>query len=127
MLRASRAATSTAVLEAPALVAGLDDVAVVREPIQQRGRHLGIDEDARPFTEGQVGCDDDGGALIEPADQVEQQLAARLRKRQVAEFVDYDQINASELLAETAGTARLGFGFELIDQIHSIEEARLPP
>jgi len=55
---------------------------------------------------------------------VEQQLAARLRKRQVAEFVDYDQINASELLAETAGTARLGFGFELVDQISTALKKR---
>src|SRR5205814_1000624 len=127
MLRASRAATSTAVLEAPTLVAGLDDVAVMREPVQQRRRHLGIDEDARPFAEGEVGRDDDGGALIEPADQMEQQLAARLRKREVAELVDDDQIDARQLLGETAGTAGLGLGFELVDQIHGIEEARLPP
>ena len=83
MLEASRG-RSSAVLEAPALVAGLDNVAVVREPVQQRRRHLCVDEDARPFAEGQVGRDDDGGALIEPADQVEQQMPTRLRKRQVA-------------------------------------------
>jgi hypothetical protein len=45
-------------LEAPAVVAGLDDVAVVGQAIEQRGRHLGITEDARPFTEGKV-CSDD--------------------------------------------------------------------
>src|SRR6266852_8638747 len=57
--------------EAPAVIAGLDDVAVVGQAIEQRGRHLGITEDARPFAEGEVGGDDDGGALIEPADEVE--------------------------------------------------------
>src|SRR5437016_1298447 len=30
------------VLEAPALVAGFDDFAVMRQPIEQRGRHLGV-------------------------------------------------------------------------------------
>ena len=46
-------------LEAPAVVAGLDDVAVVGQAIEQRGRHLGIAEDARPFAEGEIGGDDD--------------------------------------------------------------------
>ncbi len=53
-------------LEAPAVVSGLDDVAVVGQPIEQRGRHLGVPEDARPFTEGQVGGDDDRSTLVEP-------------------------------------------------------------
>ena len=56
-------------LEAPAVVSGLDDVAVVGQPIEHRGRHLGP-EDARPFTEGQVGGDDDRSTLVEPADEV---------------------------------------------------------
>jgi hypothetical protein len=64
--------------DAPAVVAGLDDVAVVCQPIEQSGGHLGITEDARPFTEVEVGGDDDRGAFVEPADKVEQELAATL-------------------------------------------------
>ena len=45
---------SGAVLEAPAVVAGLDDFAVMGEPVEQRGGHLGVAEDARPFGEGEV-------------------------------------------------------------------------
>jgi hypothetical protein len=45
--------------EAPAVVSSLDDIAVVGQAIEQRGRHLGITEDAWPFTEGEVGGDDD--------------------------------------------------------------------
>src|SRR4051795_5813685 len=55
---------STAVLEAPALVTGFDDVAVMSQSIQQRGCHFGIAEDARPFGEGEIGRDDDRGALV---------------------------------------------------------------
>ena len=55
---------STAVLEAPALVAGFDDVAVMSQSIQQRGCHFGIAEDARPFGEGEIGRDNNRGALI---------------------------------------------------------------
>src|ERR1051325_1123387 len=72
---------STAVLEAPALVAGFDDVAVMSQPIQQCRCHLGIAEDARPFGEGEIGCDNDRGAFVEPADQMKEKLAAGLSKR----------------------------------------------
>jgi hypothetical protein len=47
-----RFAGSGAVLESPALVAVLDDVAVMREAIEQRSRHLRIAEHAWPFAEG---------------------------------------------------------------------------
>jgi len=33
------------------------------QAIEQGSRHLGIREDARPFTEGEIGGDDDRGAL----------------------------------------------------------------
>jgi hypothetical protein len=59
-----RGAGSAAVGEAPALVAGLDDVAVMGQAIQQGGGHLGVAEDRGPFGEGEIRGDDDGGALI---------------------------------------------------------------
>ena len=43
-----------AALEAPAVIACLDDVAVVGQPIKQSGGHLGIAEHAGPFAESQV-------------------------------------------------------------------------
>ena len=46
-----------AVLEAPAVVAGLDDVAVVGEPIEHGGCHFGVAEHLRPIGEGQIGGD----------------------------------------------------------------------
>src|SRR6516162_2301926 len=66
--RSDRAATralatwkSGAVLETPGFVAGLDDVAVMSEAIEQRGCHLGVVEDARPLAEG-VGVSPPPGA-----------------------------------------------------------------
>jgi hypothetical protein len=38
-----------AAVEAPAIVAGLDDVAVVGEPVEERIGHLGVAEDGGPF------------------------------------------------------------------------------
>jgi hypothetical protein len=49
--------------EAPANVPCLDDFEMMSEAVEQRGRHLGIREDARPFTEGQVAGHDDPRAL----------------------------------------------------------------
>ena len=46
------------------------------ETIEQCGGHFGIAKDRRPFAEAEIGRDDDAGALIEFAEQVEQQCTA---------------------------------------------------
>ena len=75
---------------------------MVGEAIEQRRRHLGINEDVRPFAESQIGRDDDRGALVETADQVEEQLAASLREGQIAEFVEDDEVETREIVGELA-------------------------
>ena len=113
-----------AALEAPAVVAGLDDIAVVGQAIEQRGRHLGVAEHARPFTEGEVGGDDDRGALVEPADEVEQELAAGLSEGQIAEFVEDDEVHAGQVIGEPALPSVAGLGLEPVDEIdHVVEPA----
>ena len=47
-----------AAFESPTVVASLDDVAMVGQPVEQRGRHLGIAEHAGPFSEREIGSDD---------------------------------------------------------------------
>src|SRR5271155_2796899 len=93
---------SGAVLEAPALVPGLDDVAVMGEAIEERRGHLGIAEHARPFAEGEIGGDKDRGALVEPADEVEEKLAAGLGEGEIAEFVEDDEVEAGEIVGDAA-------------------------
>ena len=56
---------SAAVFEAPAVVAGLDDVAMVGNAIEQRGGHLRVTKDGWPLAKGEVRRDDDRGALVE--------------------------------------------------------------
>ena len=60
------------------------------ETIEQRGRHLGVAEDAGPFAEIEIGGDDHRGSFIEPADEMKEQLAASLREGQIAEFLAKD-------------------------------------
>jgi hypothetical protein len=76
-----------AAFEAPAVVASFHDVAMVSEAIEQRCCHFGIAKDTRPFAKIEVCSDDDGGPLVEPADEMEQKLPAGLRERQIAELV----------------------------------------
>ena len=57
------------------------------QTVEQGCGHLGVAEDGRPFAEGEVGGDDDRGALVEPAHEVEEQLPAGLGEGQVAELV----------------------------------------
>ena len=51
---------------------------MVGEPVEQSGGHFGVAEDGGPFSERQVRGDDDRGPLVEPADQMEEELAASL-------------------------------------------------
>jgi len=43
---------SGSVFESPAFVAGLDDIAVVSEAVEQCGGHFGVAKYIRPFAEG---------------------------------------------------------------------------
>ena len=111
-------------LEAPAVVSGLDDIAVVGQSIEQRGGHFGVTEDARPFTEGKVCGDDDRGALVEAADEVEQELTAGLCEGQIAEFIEEDEVHAGQVIGEPALPSITGLGLEPIDEIdHVVEPA----
>ena len=89
-------------LEAPAVVAGLDYVAVVGQAIEQRGGHLGVTEYGGPFAEGEIGGDDDRGALVEAADKVEQELAAGLGEGQIAELIEDDEVHAGRHMSVPA-------------------------
>jgi len=89
-------------LEAPGFVPGLDDLAMVGEPVEQRGGHFGIAENARPFAEGEISVDDDRGAFLELRDQMEEQLAAGLGEGQISEFVEHDEVEPGEVIGHAA-------------------------
>ena len=85
--------------------------------------HLGVAEDGRPFAEGQVGGDDHRGLLIEPADEVEQELPAGLGKGQVAALVENDDVDAGQIIGEPSLPSGASFRLELVDEVDDIEEA----
>ena len=65
---------------------------MMSETVEQGRGHLGVAEDGRPFAAGEVGGDDDRGALVEPAHRAEEQLPAGLGEGQVAELVEDDEL-----------------------------------
>lgn len=67
---------------------------MVGQSVEQCGRHFGITEHRRPLTEGQVRRDDDRGALVESADQVEQELTSGLSELEIAEFIENNEVEA---------------------------------
>ena len=58
--------------ELPGLAAGIDDVAVVSQAIQQCRGHLGVAEYPRPLGKASVCADDHIVAFVELGEQVEQ-------------------------------------------------------
>ena len=69
---------------------------MLRQPIEHCGCHFGDAKHLWPIGEGEIGGDQQRGVFIELADQVEQRLAARQAERQIAEFVDDDEIVAQQ-------------------------------
>ena len=52
------------------------------ERFEERGGRLGVAEHARPLAECEIDGDEDRGALVQPADEVEEKLPAGLGERQ---------------------------------------------
>lgn len=69
-------AAGSGCLEAEAVIAGFEDVAVMGQSVEQCSGHLGIAEHAGPFAEAEVRRDDDAGSLVEFAQQMEEQRPA---------------------------------------------------
>jgi hypothetical protein len=67
---------SASVFEAPACIAGFDDIAVMGQAVEHGCGHFGVAEHLRPIGEGEIGGDEQRGVFVELADQVEEQLAA---------------------------------------------------
>ena len=104
------------------VVPGLDDMAVVGQPIQQRRGHLGVDEDVGPLGKDQVGRDHHAGVLVELGQQVEQQRPAGLAEGQVAQLVQDHQVQVQQLVGQAAGLAGRLLLLQGIYQLDRAEE-----
>ena len=74
------------------------------ETIEQCCGHFGIAKDAGPFTEAQVGGDDDAGTFIQLAQKMEEQRAAGGAERQISQLIQDHQVGFDQR-PEGAGLA----------------------
>ena len=74
--------------EPEAVAVELEDVNVVSKAIEQRASEALGGEHAGPLVEGQVAGDDDRAALVALAEDLEQQLGAGRRQRNVSQLVN---------------------------------------
>jgi hypothetical protein len=58
-----------------------------------------------------LGGDEDGGALVKPANQVEEQLAAGMGEWQITQFVEHDEGEPRQVIADA------GFALQPIDEV----------
>src|SRR5271168_4047036 len=110
------------VLETEAVVSGFENVAAMGETVEQRGRHLGVAEHGGPLAEAEIRRDDDASALVELAQQMEEQGPAGGAKRQVAKLVEDDEIGVGEPRRDLAGFALKLLLFESVDELDGGEE-----
>ena len=80
--------------EAVGLGAGLEDVRLVRDTIEQRLAQPGVGEHLGPFGEREIRRDHERGGLASLRDQLEQQLGTDVGERDVTKLVDAQQLEA---------------------------------
>ena len=113
----------TAIVKPPAMIAGLDDLTVMRQTIQYSRGHLLILKHLIPLAEAQIGRHHHRHSLIQLGDQMKQQLSAAAGKWKIAQLVEHHEPTAAQLIRQTAAFAVASFLFELVDQIQDVEES----
>ena len=99
------------------LGAGLEDVGVEGEPVDDRGGEAGVGEHGSPFAERQVGRDRDRGSFLPLGDDLEQQLGAAGIELDVAELVETAAGPAGRSGRRRGTSCALVGGFgELVDE-----------
>lgn len=97
---------------AVAVAANIDDVAVMEEPINQRAGHHVVAEDVAPFFEAFITREDGRRVFVPTTRELEKQLRADARDREIADFIDDHQTRKDERPHAPREMARLLRFFE---------------
>ena len=100
LARSAGPSSTFGVLEAVAFALGLQDVATVGEAVQRRSREPFAAQHLGPVLERQVRGHDQAVALVGRGDHVEQQFRPGLAGRNVAQFVEDQEIQLAKLLPQ---------------------------
>jgi len=91
----------------------------VRQAFEQSGGEFGFAENGRPFREAKVGNDDQVFLIVEPRQGVEQQGAADLAERQIADLVEKYKVGMGHAVARASLDSLEHFQLEFINQFDS--------
>ena len=92
LLRPSSAAAAGGLPEAVAVAVHSEDADVMGETIEQRAGEALRAQNLCPVLERKVGCHDRRSAFVTLGEGLEQQFGARGRERDVAQFIDDEQL-----------------------------------
>jgi len=73
---------------------------MMQEAIKNSGGDNVVAKDLTPLVEGFVGGDDDRSPFVSFGDELKKEFSGLLREREIAEFIDNEQINATELIKD---------------------------
>ena len=97
--------------EAIAGALDLDDDGMVKQAVEQRGGDDGAAKDIAPFGKAAVRGQNHGAALVAGIDQLKEQVTASGDDRQIADFIDDQQLGPAQkaqAFAQSALPLRLG-------------------
>ena len=104
----------------------LDHHGMVEQAVEQSGGDDGIAEDLAPFGKAAVGGEDHRAFLVARVDELEEQIAAAVSDRQVADLVDDEERRSAEpadAFAQLALALGLGEGTDDIGQGGEVDAA----
>ncbi len=110
MLGRRQESSASLFFEPRALAADGDDVAVMQQAVEDRGRDDGIAEDLTLLADGPIRGQQDAAAFIATADELEEGMGRIRLDGQVAQFIDDPQFGfgkVEELLVEAPLRVRL--------------------
>ena len=96
------------------------------QPIQKRSGQFGVTEHITPFRKAQVGGDDHAGSFVQFAEQVKQQCTAILAERQIAQFIQNNQIGMGKSVGQPALITVELFLFQRIYEFNGRQEPYPP-
>ena len=106
------------VLVPVAVVASFKNVAMMGQPVQKRSGQFCIAEHISPFRKAQIGGDNHTGSFLQFAEQMKQQCTARPAERQVAEFIQNDEISMAKAIGQSALIAVEFFLFKCVNELN---------
>lgn len=92
-----------------AVAADGNDVAMMKQAVEDGGGHHRVSKDLAPFADGAVAGDEHAAALVAARHKLEEEVRGVWLERQVAEFVDDQELRLGTE-AEPVLEAALGMG-----------------